>query len=86
MFIPFSKGLDPITKGKVFPVTMAFYGTVFYVVATRLLAWDKLNAKMALAVVRVIGELLPAQREKALGVVRASYKVLALPEAAALPQ
>jgi uncharacterized membrane protein YeiH len=86
MFIPFSKGLDPISKGKNFPVTMAFYGTIFYVVATRVLAWDKLNAKMALAVVRVIGELLPAQRDTALAVVRPVYKVLRLPEATPLPQ
>jgi len=86
MFIPFSKGLEPIMKGKVFPVTMAFYGTIFYVVATRLLAWDKLTAKMALAVVRVISELLPAPREKVLGAVRASYTVLQLPEATTLPQ
>jgi len=83
MFIPFSKGLAPIQSGKNFPVTMAFYGTVFYVATTRLLGWDKLTAKMTLAVIRVIGELLPDKREKVLGVVRTSYKVLALPEARA---
>lgn len=86
MFLPLNKGWEPITSGRKFPMTMAFYGTIFYVIATRPLGYDKLSVKMAMAVVRAICEMLPEQREKALGAVRSSYRVLALPEADQLPK
>jgi uncharacterized membrane protein YeiH len=86
MFLPLSKGWEPITSGRKFPMTWAFCGTIFYIIATRPLGWDKLNVKMCMALVRAACELLPEQREKALGAVRSSYKVLALPEATTLPK
>lgn len=86
MFLPFSNGWTPISSGKKFPMSMAFKGTILYLLATRFLGWDKLNAKMALAVVRATCELLPEQREKVLGIVRTSYKVLPLPEGNELPK
>jgi len=61
-FLPFDKGLRPISEGKQWPVTAAFFATVLYYFATRWLHVDQLDAKMVICILRILGDLFPDQR------------------------
>jgi len=66
-FLPFSKGLAPISEGKVWNIRAAFLAPLMYYVATRLGGWDPLNAKMGICLFRIYGDLFPVPRDFAVG-------------------
>lgn len=61
-FLPFDKGLRPIEEGKQWPISMAFFGTVIYYFSTRWFRVAQLDAKLAICVIRIAGDLLPGPR------------------------
>jgi len=68
MFLPVSTGLQPIEVGKVWNVRAAFFCPIVYFVATRLCGCDSLDAKMAICLLRLAGDLFPAHRDALLEV------------------
>mmetsp|Transcript_91336 Transcript_91336/g.204475 ORF Transcript_91336/g.204475 Transcript_91336/m.204475 type:complete len:288 (-) Transcript_91336:150-1013(-) len=61
-FLPFDKGLRPISEGKQWPVSAAFFCTVIYYFLTRWLKVPMLDAKTVICVLRIVGDLFPKQR------------------------
>jgi len=61
-FLPFDKGLRPIEEGKQWPVSAAFFATVIYYFLTRWLHVPMLDAKMAICLLRIAGDLFPGPR------------------------
>uniref|UniRef100_A0A6T1L8M4 Uncharacterized protein n=1 Tax=Alexandrium monilatum TaxID=311494 RepID=A0A6T1L8M4_9DINO len=61
-FLPFDKGLRPISEGKAWPVSAAFFTTAIYYFSTRWFRVPALDAKMAICILRIVGDLFPAQR------------------------
>mmetsp|Transcript_138084 Transcript_138084/g.429205 ORF Transcript_138084/g.429205 Transcript_138084/m.429205 type:complete len:287 (+) Transcript_138084:67-927(+) len=68
-FLPFSKGLKPISEGKQWPVSAAFFATAIYYFATRWFRVDPLNAKMAICLLRIVGDFCPKGRSLVVEVV-----------------
>jgi len=63
-FLPFNKALAPIEEGKNWNIRAAFFAPIIYYAATRGFGVDPLNAKMAICLLRVAGDLFPTPREK----------------------
>mmetsp|Transcript_73169 Transcript_73169/g.236694 ORF Transcript_73169/g.236694 Transcript_73169/m.236694 type:complete len:294 (+) Transcript_73169:73-954(+) len=68
-FLPFTKGLAPISEGKVWNIRAAFFAPLIYYAATRLGGFDPLNAKMGICLFRIVGDLFPTPRDAAVGLV-----------------
>jgi len=80
-FLPFDKGLSALGQGRNFPVTFSLFSTVYYIVATRMLGVEHLDAKMYMAFTRLLCELFPGPREMVFAPIRKTYKYVAMPDA-----
>mmetsp|Transcript_225 Transcript_225/g.654 ORF Transcript_225/g.654 Transcript_225/m.654 type:complete len:284 (+) Transcript_225:115-966(+) len=68
-FLPFDKGLRPLSEGKQWCIRATFFSTVLYYVATRWLHIHHLDAKMGVCILRILGDLFPDQRAVVMDVV-----------------
>jgi len=61
-FLPFTNGLQSIEESKGWPVRSAVLMPIVYLTVTRLFAWQLLDAKLLICLLRVVGDTLPARR------------------------